>query len=57
MRTKHAFGMLLRDAASDWMSTLTQSHSYDDLREAFKETIYPSHELRYQETGVLWRDT
>jgi hypothetical protein len=37
------FGMLLRGSASDWMSTLTrqQLHTYDDLREAFKETYYP----------------
>jgi hypothetical protein len=50
--------MLLRGSASDWMSTLTrqQLHTYDDLREAFKETYYPSHELRYKEASALWRE-
>jgi hypothetical protein len=35
------FGILLRGSASDSMSTLTrqQLHTYDDLREAFKETL------------------
>jgi hypothetical protein len=52
------FGMLLRGSASDWMSTLTrqQLNTYDDLREAFKETYYPSHELRYKEASALWRE-
>jgi hypothetical protein len=52
------FGMLLRGAASDWMSTLThqQLQSYDALKDAFKETYYPSQELRYREASALWRD-
>jgi hypothetical protein len=52
------FGVLLRGSASDWRSTLKrqQLHTYDDLREAFKETYYPSHELRYREASALWRE-
>jgi hypothetical protein len=52
------FSMLLRGGASDWMSTLTrhQLQDYDTLKEAFKETYYPSHELRYREASALWRD-
>jgi hypothetical protein len=52
------FSMLLRAGASDWMSTLTrhQLQDYDTLKEAFKETYYPSYELRYREASALWRD-
>jgi hypothetical protein len=52
------FGILLRGLASDWMSTLTrqQLHTYDDLREAFKVTYNPLHELRYKEASALWRE-
>jgi hypothetical protein len=52
------FSVLLRGGASDWVSTLTrqQLQDYDTLKEAFKETYHPSHELRYREASALWRD-
>jgi hypothetical protein len=51
------FNMLLRGSASDWMSTLSpqQLHSYHSLREAFKETYYPSRELRFKEASAIWQ--
>jgi hypothetical protein len=54
----HLFTKLLRGGASDWMSTLTrqQLQDYETLKEALKETYYPSHELCYKEASALWRD-
>jgi hypothetical protein len=51
------FNMLLRGSASDRMSTLSpqQLHSYHSFREAFKETYYPSRELRFKEVSAIWQ--
>lgn len=50
------FGLMMREGAADWLSTLPGESldDYSHLRRAFKDNYFRPEELRWRETGLLW---